>query len=747
MDHAAPDFFGSEADIAALEAARASGTAGAVRRIELAWYRRQRDTRAALALADAAEADAAALPGSERARALGRLALVRAEAQWLFNRLDEARAQLAVARAAFEPVGDGVGLGDAHLIEATVLDQIGGDRLGAVHRAEAAYAEAGDELRRRFAGTWAACIEATADPDAAKARWEGALQEAEALGHPGLATYVEACRATLAWRRGDPGAAIDCFMRGFEAAERSGQVQSAIISAQNIGIAFSLLNDYEGALTWADRARAMVAPTGWPYATGWCLMQTGSILVGLGRAEAAKALLLENMHELEAFAGSRNHALACQILGEAALQLEENEDALRWCEAALRSGRALAYPDLVSGSLRFMAQALSRLDRVDEARAAADEALAVAEGEHDWHRVATIRHGMAEIARRHGPVPADAPDGAVHHLEAALAAGARMSGFVPPPVWHAELAAAYEAAGDLAAALRCERAASQARAREQRTRAEQMASATLLRHRAERALAEAEHQRALALASDLRAELLETQAELEKERVQSLLIHAGKMVAIGRLAAGVVHEMSHPVGTVLLLAQALEARLAASPREVGDAVAALVGESRRLQQFIARLRDFARVEPLQLARHDLKEVVADARQLFAPRLALDRIAYAEEVPSVALTVDPQRLSLAVANLVFNAVDAIAGRGDGAIRIVAVVREGRVELAVEDNGPGLPATVQARLFEPFFTTKPEGKGLGLGLALSAESLAAMGGRIAAANRPQGGARFTIGLPAG
>jgi two-component system C4-dicarboxylate transport sensor histidine kinase DctB len=55
-------------------------------------------------------------------------------------------------------------------------------------------------------------------------------------------------------------------------------------------------------------------------------------------------------------------------------------------------------------------------------------------------------------------------------------------------------------------------------------------------------------------------------------------------------------------------------------------------------------------------------------------------------------------------------------------------------------------VQARLFEPFFTTKPEGKGLGLGLALSAESLGAMGGRIVASNRPEGGARFVIELPA-
>src|SRR6185295_7698499 len=86
MDDGVPDFFGSEADIAGLEAELAVGAAGAARRIELAWYQRQRDTRAALGHANAAEADAAALPAGERERALGRLALVRAEAAWLFSR-------------------------------------------------------------------------------------------------------------------------------------------------------------------------------------------------------------------------------------------------------------------------------------------------------------------------------------------------------------------------------------------------------------------------------------------------------------------------------------------------------------------------------------------------------------------------------------------------------------------------------------------------------------------------------------
>jgi len=159
------------------------------------------------------------------------------------------------------------------------------------------------------------------------------------------------------------------------------------------------------------------------------------------------------------------------------------------------------------------------------------------------------------------------------------------------------------------------------------------------------------------------------------------------------------------------------------------------------------LRDFARAEPLRLATHSLRSVMADARQLFAPRLGVERVAYHEDLPELAVQVDPQRLALAVANLVFNAADAMAGRDGRAIRVHArPADDAVVALCVDDTGPGLAPAVREHLFEPFFTTKPEGKGLGLGLALSAESLAAMGGRIRADNRAEGGARFTITLRA-
>jgi len=747
-DFAAPDFFGAPEDVATLRAALDCAAPADPERASLhatlAWYLRQRDTRGALHHAAQAEAQL----GDGRSPSWhGRLGLVRAEADLLFNRPVEAQRRLDLALSGFSAADDAIGLGDGELVRAMVLDQLGGDRVAAIDAAHAHYLRAGDALRVRVAATWAACVQATANPDDAEARWGATLHDAQASQHDGLATYVAGALGTLAWRRSNPAGAIEHFFRAFEAAQRAGQLQSAVTVAQNIAIAFSILNDHEGALAWVERARALVQPTGWPHTTGWCLMQTGSILLGLKRAEAAMALLLEGMPQLQGSEGSRNHTLACQILAEAALELNRNDEALTWSNTALAGAHRLGFPDLVCGALRFKSLALSRLGRVDEALQAGAAALDVAQTHTDWQRAATAHHVLAEVARTAqlaAPAGSGAASGAIHHLEQALALGARMPGFQPPAEWLAELSAAHEAAGHAEQALAFERQASQARQQVQARRAEDMATALLVRHRTDRAEAEAQRQRALAEASELRAQLTLTQAALDKERLQSLLVHAGKMVAVGRLASGVVHEMSHPVGTLLLLAEALAERLHDADADVRTSLRGLVGETRRLQQFVVRLRDFARADPPRLAAHGLRSVMADARQLFAPRLAVDRVDYVEELPELTVQVDPQRLALAVANLVFNAVDAMTDRDQRAIRVHADSDGADIVLHVDDSGPGLTPDVREHLFEPFFTTKPEGKGLGLGLALSAESLAAMGGRIQADNRAEGGARFSIRL---
>ena len=108
--------------------------------------------------------------------------------------------------------------------------------------------------------------------------------------------------------------------------------------------------------------------------------------------------------------------------------------------------------------------------------------------------------------------------------------------------------------------------------------------------------------------------------------------------------------------------------------------------------------------------------------------------------------DANRLEQVLVNLIANALDAMIGRPDAALSLSGRREGERVLIQVRDTGPGLPEHVLPRLFEPFFTTKDTGGGLGLGLAISAGIVRDFGGTLAAANGPDGGAVFTVEIPA-
>src|SRR5262249_50005347 len=155
-------------DVAALQAAVADPAitvgARAQAHTTLAWYLRQRDTHAACD--HARRAGDAAEPHQQ-----ARLTLARAEAAYLFTRIDEALRELERAHAAFAAIGDEIGLGDCELLRAMLRDHVGGDRLGAMQAAHAHYQRAGDALRTLLAAGCAACLQATSQPDDAEARW------------------------------------------------------------------------------------------------------------------------------------------------------------------------------------------------------------------------------------------------------------------------------------------------------------------------------------------------------------------------------------------------------------------------------------------------------------------------------------------------------------------------------------------------------------------------------------------------
>lgn len=736
MSH--PPYFPDVAATAALRAqfqAQPAGTALALRlRVELAWALRQRDTPAALELLDA-DADTAQTP---RAR------LVYAEAAWLYNRNPEALALCDQALATFEAAEDACGCGDVHLMRATIRIEGGGDCAGASQQALACYQHAGDEPRTRLAEAWIACLDVMAQPEALRARWQTMLDRAREQPDPGIDAYLRSVQATLAWSRGEMAGAIADFSSAFDAAMASGQLRSAITLAENLGIACSSVNDHENALRWVQTARDLVQPTGWPFITAWTLMQTASVLVGLGRPAEAKTWLEQGLPLFAGHEGTRNHVLAQQVMGEACLALGEDATALAWLQAALAAARSLDQGDLIVSTQRQHALALARLQRLAEALAAAQDGLDVAQARGDTRRVALMHHTLACIARDQAlPAPDGSPhaNGCIHHLHAALETGQASAGFAAPPDWHQALAAAYEGAGQLQPALAHERAAAAAHQRLHTQRSDALLQTLLVRHQTEQARAEA-------AAQGLRAQLLEAQATLQRERAETMLAHAGKLVAMGRLVAGAVHEMGHPVGTMGLLAESLQAASGNWPPEAREAAGTLAGEARRLQRFVQRLRDFARAEPLHLVPHRLAQVLQDAQAIYRPRLVLERVQFTAPAGTALsglwVLADAERLALVLANLAFNAADAMAGREVRTLQLGLQVQPDTVTLHLDDSGHGLSPEVMSRLFEPFFTTKPERQGLGLGLALSAEALGAMGGRLQGSNRPEGGARFSLSL---
>ncbi len=217
---------------------------------------------------------------------------------------------------------------------------------------------------------------------------------------------------------------------------------------------------------------------------------------------------------------------------------------------------------------------------------------------------------------------------------------------------------------------------------------------------------------------------------------QEKLVESEKLAGIGRLAAGVAHEINNPLGVILgyvrLLRHKAEGELACDLRIVED-------ESLRCQEIVEGLLDLARLPQLAPAEVNLRELCDEVVQRLRESTAGPAAAVAVEGEAV-VDGDPRRLRQVVMNLVKNAVEATGEKGHVTVRVLHGAKSG---VAVSDDGPGFPAADRARLFEPFFTTKPTGTGLGL--PVSRAIARAHGGDIEPDGAPGGGSRFTLWLP--
>jgi signal transduction histidine kinase len=242
-----------------------------------------------------------------------------------------------------------------------------------------------------------------------------------------------------------------------------------------------------------------------------------------------------------------------------------------------------------------------------------------------------------------------------------------------------------------------------------------------------------------------------SQHEIERRRateqaLRERLHRAEKMAAIGRLAAGIAHELGSPLATLYGRAQQLLRRAQDGTPEQA-ALLDISAASQRMEQTVRQVMDFGRSNPLNRTPVELgallRRLAEDAREEDARERAAGRVAIEVDLPDEPLVVpaDALRTEQALRNLVDNAVHAARSRVViGATRDAAAVR-----IHVGDDGEGVPAAARDYIFDPFFTTKPVGQGTGLGLSVASAAAEDHRGSLALEDDPLGGARFVLTLP--
>lgn len=230
----------------------------------------------------------------------------------------------------------------------------------------------------------------------------------------------------------------------------------------------------------------------------------------------------------------------------------------------------------------------------------------------------------------------------------------------------------------------------------------------------------------------------------ELEQMQSSLIRASKLASVGRLAAGIAHEIGNPLAAVKGYLSLMQDGLPEETRR--DVTSRSLRELERIHLTIEKLLTYARTGSEQdppVRAFSIREPLDEALALARGHPAVRHLTIEDEVDDIQVVGVPGAVGQVLVNLVLNAGQAAASR----VRLYGGTSEdGRVELRVEDDGPGIPPRLHDSVFDPFFTTKAPGEGTGLGLAVSRAMLERMGGGLELDTSTRGtGACFAVRLP--
>jgi signal transduction histidine kinase len=240
----------------------------------------------------------------------------------------------------------------------------------------------------------------------------------------------------------------------------------------------------------------------------------------------------------------------------------------------------------------------------------------------------------------------------------------------------------------------------------------------------------------------------QSKLEAEREELRKRLTQSEKLVALGQFVAGIAHELNNPLQGVLGHLELLRFT-GALPKKLRKELQTIYREADRAAKIVRNLLVFAGSRRLARRAVSLPPIL---QKVIALRSEACRAAgievvrhYGQKLPRAQS--DPLLLHQVFLNILMNAEQSIAATGrPGRIEVTTVQSGDRVITTVRDTGGGIPEEALSRIFEPFYTTKEVGKGTGLGLAIAYGIVQEHGGQILAANHPDGGAMFTVDLPA-
>jgi PAS domain S-box-containing protein len=230
----------------------------------------------------------------------------------------------------------------------------------------------------------------------------------------------------------------------------------------------------------------------------------------------------------------------------------------------------------------------------------------------------------------------------------------------------------------------------------------------------------------------------------ETKKLEQRIRNSEKLASVGRLAAGVAHEINNPLGGILNCLYNLR-KGTLSPSRLEEYRVSMEDGVRRVQKIVRQLLDFSQQDEPEFAPTDINHVVDRVlvltTHLFAPNRIVLETGFGQGLPNVML--DRHMIEQVLMNLVLNAVQAMKDGGGLTIRTSVV--EGVCLIEVRDTGSGIPPAVLPRIFDPFFTTKSEGEGTGLGLSVSLGIVERHGGKILVDSEVGKGTTFTLCLP--